>query len=213
MSGWPSGLRRCVQVAVHFCGRGFESHFWQNIFSTIFTFIDCTTLPCHFVWPHSYGSRVAQWKRAGPITQRSVDRNHALLKIFSFLSTGREHQQMSIIKDSDTNNIKLEHSISIYIKTIKCNFNHLAMVFIQVHDKELTGKVISNFGVKYNILSLPGFEPGIFWSVVRRVIHCATSPECSWRNTNFIRTSPRKHYILIIRAKKEHSRWNTHGAD
>ena len=24
-------------------------------------------------------SRVAQWKRAGPITQRSVDRNHALL--------------------------------------------------------------------------------------------------------------------------------------
>ena len=26
-----------------------------------------------------YVSRVAQWKRAGPITQRSVDRNHALL--------------------------------------------------------------------------------------------------------------------------------------
>lgn len=25
-------------------------------------------------------SRVAQWKRAGPITQRSVDRNYALLK-------------------------------------------------------------------------------------------------------------------------------------
>ena len=24
-------------------------------------------------------SRVAQWKRAGPITQRSVDQNHALL--------------------------------------------------------------------------------------------------------------------------------------
>ena len=81
-SGWPRGLRRCVQVAVHFCGRGFESHFWQNIFSTIFTFVDCTTLPCHFVWPHSYGSRVAQWKRAGPITQRSVDRNYALLSFF-----------------------------------------------------------------------------------------------------------------------------------
>ena len=34
-------------------------------------------------------SRVAQWKRAGPITQRSVDRNHALLMFFmwsSFLS-------------------------------------------------------------------------------------------------------------------------------
>ena len=25
---------------------------------------------------------MAQWKRAGPITQRSVDRNYALLKIF-----------------------------------------------------------------------------------------------------------------------------------
>ena len=32
MSGWPSGLRRCVQVAVLFWGRGFESHFWQNSF-------------------------------------------------------------------------------------------------------------------------------------------------------------------------------------
>ena len=29
-------------------------------------------------------SRVAQWKRAGPITQRSVDRNHALLIFFLF---------------------------------------------------------------------------------------------------------------------------------
>ena len=27
-------------------------------------------------------SRVAQWERAGPITQRSVDRNHALLYFF-----------------------------------------------------------------------------------------------------------------------------------
>ena len=27
MSGWPSGLRRCVQVAVYSCRRGFESHF------------------------------------------------------------------------------------------------------------------------------------------------------------------------------------------
>ena len=32
-------------------------------------------------------SRVAQWKRAGPITQRSVDRNHALLEILFFLIT------------------------------------------------------------------------------------------------------------------------------
>ena len=35
MSGWPSGLRRCVQVAVHFCGRGFESHFWQYLFNLV----------------------------------------------------------------------------------------------------------------------------------------------------------------------------------
>ena len=36
-SGWPSGLRRCVQVAVHFGGRGFESHFWHEmiLFSSI----------------------------------------------------------------------------------------------------------------------------------------------------------------------------------
>ena len=30
-------------------------------------------------------SRVAQWKRAGPITQRSVDRNHALLYFKNFI--------------------------------------------------------------------------------------------------------------------------------
>ena len=30
-------------------------------------------------------SRVAQWKRAGPITQRSVDRNYPLLDYFSLL--------------------------------------------------------------------------------------------------------------------------------
>ena len=31
-----------------------------------------------------------------------------------------------------------------------------------------------------NSPSLPGFEPGIFWSVVRRVIHCATDPFISF---------------------------------
>ena len=82
MSGWPSGLRRCVQVAVHFCGRGFESHFWQNIFFPNLDFALNKNLWWHFVWSYSYGSRVAQWKRAGPITQRSVDRNYALLSFF-----------------------------------------------------------------------------------------------------------------------------------
>ena len=32
-----------------------------------------------------HSSRVAQWERAGPITQRSMDRNHPLL--FFFLTT------------------------------------------------------------------------------------------------------------------------------
>ena len=28
-SAWPSGLRRCIQVAVYSCRRGLESHSWQ----------------------------------------------------------------------------------------------------------------------------------------------------------------------------------------
>ena len=39
------------------------------------------------VQPPPRNSRVAQWKRAGPITQRSVDRNHALLKFFLLPTT------------------------------------------------------------------------------------------------------------------------------
>ena len=35
------------------------------------------------IQPFFVDSRVAQWKRAGPITQRSVDRNYALLRFFS----------------------------------------------------------------------------------------------------------------------------------
>ena len=33
-----------------------------------------------------------------------------------------------------------------------------------------------NFNCWKGSPNLPGFEPGIFWSVVRRVIHCATGP-------------------------------------
>ena len=39
MSGWPSGLRRCVQVAVGFSRRGFESHFWH--FSPFISHSNC----------------------------------------------------------------------------------------------------------------------------------------------------------------------------
>lgn len=45
-------------------------------------------------WGYHLSSRVAQWKRAGPITQRSVDRNHALLPFSSvlFVSSYRSHR-------------------------------------------------------------------------------------------------------------------------
>ena len=75
-SGWPRGLRRCVQVAVHFCGRGFESHFWQKLFGLLLAY--CIQKGSK-IDKRPADSRVAQWKRAGPITQRSVDRNYALL--------------------------------------------------------------------------------------------------------------------------------------
>ena len=41
----------------------------------------------HFYSKTNTDSRVAQWKRAGPITQRSVDRNYALLRFFLFKLT------------------------------------------------------------------------------------------------------------------------------
>ena len=34
------------------------------------------------IYPFFHHSSVAQWKRAGPITQRSMDRNHPLLDFF-----------------------------------------------------------------------------------------------------------------------------------
>ena len=49
---------------------------FQDITSAFWRLSNCQILPVICC------SRVAQWKRAGPITQRSVDRNHALLEIF-----------------------------------------------------------------------------------------------------------------------------------
>ena len=43
-------------------------------------------------------SRVAQWKRAEPITQRSVDRNHALLCIFVSKYSRDNHRLQGKIK-------------------------------------------------------------------------------------------------------------------
>ena len=45
------------------------------------TTINYVNLSCN-ISGYNNKSRVAQWKRAGPITQRSVDRNHSLLAFF-----------------------------------------------------------------------------------------------------------------------------------
>ena len=45
-SGWPSGPRRCVQVAVQSSGRGFESLFWHS-FMVLLLFI-CIRLSLNF---------------------------------------------------------------------------------------------------------------------------------------------------------------------
>ena len=65
MSGWPSGLRRCVQVAVHYCGRGFESHFWHLfVFSfshvALFLFIRLESFNMHWHYADFAKKRSAQ---------------------------------------------------------------------------------------------------------------------------------------------------------
>ena len=49
-------------------------------------------------------SRVAQWKRAGPITQRSVDRNYALLRIFCKFWRNRIQIYWSWVRSPDEMN-------------------------------------------------------------------------------------------------------------
>ena len=58
---------------------------WVRIPLLTRNLLDGLVVPSNFL-SSSTDSRVAQWKRAGPITQRSVDRNHALLK-FCFVGT------------------------------------------------------------------------------------------------------------------------------
>ena len=54
--------------------------FWFVLAAAIYC--SCPVDNFHPGWPDS---RVAQWKRAGPITQRSVDRNYALLTFWLWL--------------------------------------------------------------------------------------------------------------------------------
>ena len=61
-------------------------------------------------------SRVAQWKRAGPITQRSVDRNHALLKFYRSIYTNkRQDKKNSLIRFK----LKQNTNVASLIKTNK----------------------------------------------------------------------------------------------
>ena len=56
---------------------------WVRIPLLTRNLLDGLVVPSNFL-STSTDSRVAQWKRAGPITQRSVDRNYALLAAFGF---------------------------------------------------------------------------------------------------------------------------------
>ena len=64
--------------------------------------------------------------------------------------------------------------------------------------------LLHHVALKIGLPSLPGFEPGIFWSVVRRVIHCATSPgtkgEIGPKNAFLLKQFKRvqKHDILAL---------------
>ena len=72
-----------------FCMLSIVSHSWSQkshveILHQLKKFV-FTKFYTIYIW-----SRVAQWKRAGPITQRSVDRNYALLIFFA--NWRQEHQ-------------------------------------------------------------------------------------------------------------------------
>ena len=56
VSGWPSGLRRCVQVAVYSCRRGFESHFWHHFFFFLFPNECLFSVVFFFLWQYDYSN-------------------------------------------------------------------------------------------------------------------------------------------------------------
>ena len=58
---------------------------WVRIPLLTRNLLDGLVVPSNFL-NSSTDSRVAQWKRAGPITQRSVDRNYALLNFFGLMT-------------------------------------------------------------------------------------------------------------------------------
>ena len=72
----------------------------------------------------------------------------------------------------------------IVVSTLRCGRNNpgsnpghgMNMSYHGSEDKFWPFVLVSNNEENIKITTLPGFEPGIFWSVVRRVIRCATRP-------------------------------------
>ena len=69
-------------------------------------------------------SRMAQWKRAGPITQRSVDRNYLLLNVFSRISERKEIETV-------TSQINKRKFGNIYTTLPQKNHKTRSTVFIE----------------------------------------------------------------------------------
>ena len=68
---------------------------------------------------HVYScSRVAQWKRAGPITQRSMDRNHSLLYFFA-------HARVHVFA--------LKYGVSLKFNSSSFNWNSTSTMILSIH--------------------------------------------------------------------------------
>ena len=90
-SGWPSGPRRCVQVAVQSSGRGFESLFWHS-FMAFFILWFCIRLPLNFFCDILKVNQadVAEWLRRltrNQFPSGSVGSNPTISAAFAFLFT------------------------------------------------------------------------------------------------------------------------------
>ena len=82
-------------------------------------------------------SRVAQWKRAGPITQRSVDRNYALLSFFSLrlimMMTDILHPVFSTVRMAEWSKAPdSRHSLASFIGSIVENSGPRMRAWVQI---------------------------------------------------------------------------------
>ena len=86
-----------------------EGYSKSGITSIMKKYTICSTITC---------SRVAQWERVGPITQRSMDRNHPLLKMI-FLKILR-HKYYPKEKPSYAKKLFCFHFTSFKYHTVAC---------------------------------------------------------------------------------------------